>query len=85
MRIITTISQNQKAGLSGVGAYAPLNTESDAPRRTPCFQLLPTVRSMLVLIFAEIIQLTEDHYAPGSLQSLNVQVIVNVVNHQTED
>ena len=45
---------------------------------------MPTVGSMVVLNFAEVIQLTEDYYAPGSLGSFNLQVTVNVANNQAE-
>ena len=41
--------------------------------------------SIVVLNFAEVIQLTEEYYAPGSLGSFNLQVAVTVVNNQTED
>ena len=54
-------------------------------KRTPGFQLTPAVGTTLVLSFAEIIQLTEDYYAPGSLGSFNLQVAIKVQNHQTED
>ena len=38
----------------------------------------------MVLNFAEVIQLTEDYYAPGSLGSFNLQTAVTVVNNQAE-
>ena len=46
--------------------------------------LVPTVGSVVILNFAEVIQLTEEYYAPGSLGSFNLQVAVNVVNNQAE-
>ena len=74
-----------RAGYGGVGAYAPLATETYALHRTTGCQVLPTVGSMLVLNFAEVIQVTEDYYAPGSLGSFNLQVTIKVANHQIED
>ncbi|MFM7986995.1 MAG: major capsid protein V20 domain-containing protein, partial [Candidatus Fonsibacter sp.] len=38
-----------------------------------------------VLNFAEVIQLTEELYAPGSLGSFNLQLQVTVENNQNED
>ena len=45
---------------------------------------MPTVGSIVVLNFGEVIKLTEDYYVPGSLGSLNLQVTVNVANNQAE-
>jgi hypothetical protein len=39
---------------------------------------------VLVLEFATVIQLTEEYFAPGSLGQFNLQISVDVVNHQTE-
>ena len=44
---------------------------------------MPTTGSILVLNFAEVIQLTEEYYAPGSLGSFNLQVTVQ--NNQNVD
>ena len=46
------------------------------------FQLIPTTGTILVLNFAEVIQLTEEYYAPGSLGSFNLQLSVTVQNNQ---
>ena len=78
-------SSESRAGLSGVGAYSPIFADTDAVHTAPEFQLPPTVGSMLVLNFAEVVQLTEDYDAPRSLASFNLQVIIKVVNHQIED
>ena len=43
---------------------------------------MPTTGSILVLNFAEVIQLTEEYYAPGSLGSFNLQRQVTVQNKQ---
>ena len=76
-----------RSGFSGVGAYAPIGAPTDASPSyvTPGFQLIPTVGSVCGLNFAEVIQLTEDYYAPGSIGSFNLQVALKVVNHQTEE
>jgi hypothetical protein len=44
-------------------------------------QLIPTTGSILVLNFGEVIQLTEEYYAPGSLGSFNLQLSVQVQNN----
>ena len=72
------------SGFSGVGSYAPVVINANNPV-TPGFQMVPTVGSIVVLNFAEVIQLTEDYYAPGSLGSFNLQVAVTVINNQNED
>ena len=51
---------------------------------SPGFQLSPTTGTILVLNFAEVIQLTEEYYAPGSLGSFNLQLTVQVQNNQYE-
>ena len=69
-----TNSQTRSA-YSGVGARIG----------TPGFQLSPTTGTILVLSFAEVIQLTEEYYAPGSLGSVNLQMAVTVQNNQYTD
>ena len=61
-----------RSAYSGVGARTG----------TPGFQLSPTTGTILVLSFAEVIQLTEEYYAPGSLGSFNLQMAVTVQNNQ---
>ena len=46
-------------------------------------KLTPTTGSILVLNFADVIQLTEEYYAPGSLGSFNLQVQVDVQNNHS--
>ncbi|MFM7981192.1 MAG: major capsid protein V20 domain-containing protein, partial [Candidatus Fonsibacter sp.] len=53
----------------GVGAN---NTGRNASN--PGVQYVPTTGTILVLNFAEVIQLTEEFYAPGSLGSFNLQL-----------
>ncbi|MFM7986504.1 MAG: major capsid protein V20 domain-containing protein, partial [Candidatus Fonsibacter sp.] len=48
----------------------------------PGVQYVPTTGTILVLNFAEVIQLTEEFYAPGSLGSFNLQLQVTVQNNQ---
>ena len=57
-------------GAKGAGA----NTTSG-------MKLIPTTGSILVLNFAEVIQLTEEYYAPGSLGSFNLQLSLNCTNN----
>jgi hypothetical protein len=58
---------------------------SNGADRTSGIKLVPTTGSILVLNFAEVIQLTEEYYAPGSLGSFNLQLQLNVTNnHATE-
>ncbi|MFM7986036.1 MAG: major capsid protein V20 domain-containing protein, partial [Candidatus Fonsibacter sp.] len=52
---------------------------------TPGIQYVPTTGSMLVLSCAEVIQLTEEYYAPGSLGTFNLQLQVTVENNQSGD
>ena len=51
---------------------------------SPGFQMSPTTGTILVLNFAEVIQLTEEYYAPGSLGSFNLQLATQVQNNQYE-
>ena len=67
-------------GLSGVGAMSPIGAVAAGNALTPGVQLVPTVGSVVILNFAEGIQLTGGYYAPGSLGSFNLQVAVTVTN-----
>ena len=62
------------SGYSGIGAnlYGGNN---------PGIQYVPTTGTILVLSFAEVIQLTDEYYAPGSLGSFNLSLSVAVVNN----
>ena len=51
----------------------------------PGIQLIPTTGTILVLNFAEVIQPTEDFYAPGSLGSFNLQLRVSAQNNSNID
>ena len=50
----------------------PFNGEGAKAGGTSGIKLIPTTGSILVLNFAEVIQLTEEYYAPGSLGSFNL-------------
>ena len=72
-----------RSGYSGVGAWiksAPNNQIAGHPG----FQYSPATGTILVLNFAECIQLTEEYYAPGSLGSFNLQLSVRVQNNHYE-
>ena len=47
--------------------------------------MIPTTGSMLVLNFAEVIQLTDEYYAPGSLGTFNLQLTLDVQNNHKND
>ena len=56
---------------------------SDPDRNAnPGIKCAPTTGSILVINFAEVIQLTEEYYAPGSLGSFNLQLQVTVQHNQ---
>ena len=59
----------------GVGARSVLGGDNSTPVDSyPGFKSIPTTGSILVLNFADVIQLTEEYYAPGSLGSFNLQL-----------
>jgi hypothetical protein len=45
----------------------------------------PTTGTILILNFAEVIQLSEEYYAPGSLGSFNLQIKLDVQNNTYEN
>ena len=70
-------TSQQASPYCGVGAKI-------SGRRVPNqgIQYVPTTGSILVLNFAEVIQLTEEYFEPGSLGSFNLQLQVTVQNNQ---
>ena len=60
---------------TGVGAFTVGNYTNSG------VQYSPTTGTILVLNFAECIQLTEEYYAPGSLGSFNLQMTLRVQNN----
>ena len=71
----TGLPSTLKSAYSGVGANLTGGVSA------PGFQLVPTTGTILVLNFAEVTQLTEEYYAPGSLGSFNLQLTVTVQNN----
>jgi hypothetical protein len=73
---------------TGVGATftSAYNTASATVTSTfsPGIKYIPTTGSVLALNFAEVIQLTDEYYAPGSLGTFNLQIILDVVNNHGE-
>ena len=79
---------NLNAGVSearqwynGVGARSITDANGNVTDGNPGFKLIPTTGSILVLNFADVLQLTEEYYAPGSLGSFNLQMKANVRNN----
>ena len=72
-----------RAPYTGVGAISTLDASRIANGGMPGIQLTPTTGSILVLNFADVIQLTEEYYAPGSLGSFNLQVQLDVQNNHS--
>ena len=75
----TGLASGLKSPYSGVGANLSGGVSA------PGFQLVPTTGTILVLNFAEVIQLTEEYYAPGSLGSFNLQLTVIAQNNTNAD
>ena len=73
---------------TGVGAkFTSRYGRDGAPVPTtpsPGFKYIPTTGSILALNFAEVIQLTDEYYAPGSLGTFNLQLSLDVVNNHGE-
>ena len=63
-------------------AYAPTG---QGGRTNPSVQYVPTTGTILVLKFAEVINLTEEYYAPRSLGTISLQINVQAQNNQNED
>ena len=71
----------------GNGESAPLQPlAGSGSRMTPAgggilgVRLVSTTGSILVLSFAEVIKLSDEYYAPGSLGTFNLQVTIQVRN-----
>ena len=74
-----TSSTGFKSGYTGVGPTLICTGNSN-----PGIQYAPTTGTLLVLNFGEIIQLTEEYYAPSSLGTLNLQVTLQVQSDQND-
>ena len=73
-----TTNATMRSPFSGVGA----SNSGFGGTANPGFKMVPTTGTILVLNFAEVIQLTEEYYAPGSLGSFNLQIAVQAQNNQ---
>jgi hypothetical protein len=73
-----------RSPFSGVGVYNIVDdpVATGVNPATPGIQYSPTTGTILVLNFAECIQLTEEYYAPGSLGAFNLQLTLQVQNNQ---
>ena len=80
----SNLNAEPASGLGGVGAYQIFDQAGNA-QITPGFQLVPTVGSIVILNFDEVIKLTESYYAPSSLGQFTLQIGVSVQNNQVED
>jgi hypothetical protein len=67
----------------GVGISAPAEPYSGlgASIGRAGVKQIPTTGSILVLNFGEVIQLTDEYYAPGSLGTFNLQLQLEVINN----
>ena len=63
------------------GSYAGVGSVLNGATNSPGFKYISTIGSMLVLDFAQVIQLTDEYYAPGSLGTFNLQVQLDVTNN----
>ena len=65
--------------------YSGVGSNLAGGRANPGVQYVPTTGTILVLNFGEVIQLTEEYYAPGSLGTFSLQINVQAHNNQNED
>jgi len=86
--VTTSVAGTGTAGVSeprhwsnGVGARSVVDGGGNVTDGNPGFKLVPTTGSILVLNFADVLQLTEEYYAPGSLGSFNLQMKLTVQNN----
>jgi hypothetical protein len=71
-------------GATFTSAYNMPGQPPVAPTFSPGIKYIPTTGSVLALNFAEVIQLTDEYYAPGCLGTFNLQIILDVVNNHGE-
>ena len=77
----TTGTSEPRQWTCGVGAKSLVDGGGNPTDGHPGFKLVPTTGSILVLNFADVLQLTEEYYAPGSLGSFNLQMKLTVQNN----
>ena len=78
-------SSEPRGSYGGIGSTYITAPSAGAPVTSPGFKLVSTTGSILALNFAEVIQLTDEYYSPGSLGTFNLQVSLDVVNNTHED
>ena len=80
-----SVSSNSGSGISApLEPYSGLGSKqfgANAGDCDPGFKYIPTTGSILVLNFADVIQLTDEYYSPGSLGTFNLQFQVDVENN----
>ena len=80
--------QGAKNGTSATGsrsAYTGVGQNLvGTGNNNPGIQYAPTTGTLLVLNFGEIIQLTEEYYAPSSLGTFNLQITLQAQSNQHE-
>ncbi|MFM7988404.1 MAG: major capsid protein V20 domain-containing protein, partial [Candidatus Fonsibacter sp.] len=64
--------------------YSGVGSNMAGGRANPSVQYVPTTGTILVLNFGEVIQLTQEYYAPGSLGTFNLQINVMAQHNQNE-
>jgi len=74
-----------RSAFTGVGANLSAPVVANVATGNAGFQYSATTGTILVLNFAEVIQLTEEYYAPGSLGTFNLQLAVQAVNNQNHN
>jgi len=79
---VDNVSNNESQPLT---PFAGEGAKGTGANPTSGIKLVPTTGSILVLNFAEVIQLTEEYYAPGSLGSFNLQLTLNCTNNHEYD
>ena len=93
--LTTSVAGNVYGSTSSLSAYRQLGAcftsqynidgqAATAPTYSPGFKYVPTVGSIVVLNFGEVVQLTDEYYAPGSLGTFNLQISLDVVNSHGE-
>ena len=92
----TTVAGRQAATAEPYGPYTNVGAcftsdyaYTDAPPAggnvfSPGFKYIPTTGSILVLNMGEVVQLTDEYYAPGSLGTFNLQISLDVINNHGE-
>jgi hypothetical protein len=78
------VSSYRYSGACFDSQYNIPGEDPSEPTFDPGFKLIPTTGSILVLNMGEVVQLTDEYYAPGSLGTFNLQVSLSVENNHEE-